>query len=45
MRVCRFIWKRLCKLFWSRESTLTGIDSHKWESKIEIYRSLSRKRF
>ena len=34
-----FLWKSLRKLWQSNESAATGIDSHKWESKIEIYRS------
>jgi hypothetical protein len=34
-----FLWKRLRTLWLSNESVAPGIDSHKWESKIEIYRS------
>lgn len=37
-----FLWKRLRKLWQSNESVAPGIDSHKWESKIEIFRSLKR---
>ena len=37
-----FLWKSLRKLWRSNESVAPGIDSHKWESKIEIYRSLRR---
>jgi hypothetical protein len=37
-----FLWKRLRKLWHSNESVAPGIDSHKWESKIEIFRSLKR---
>ncbi len=45
MKMFGFIWKHLCKLLCSSESALTGIDSHKWESKIETFRSLSRKHY
>ena len=41
MEIIGFIWKRLSTLWRSNESLLTGIDTHKWESKIEIFRSLS----
>jgi hypothetical protein len=34
-----FLWKNLRKLWQSNKSVATGIDSHKWESKVEIYRS------
>jgi hypothetical protein len=34
-----FLWKSLRKLWKSDNSVATGIDSHKWESKIEILRS------
>lgn len=34
-----FLWNRLRKLWQSNESVVPGIDSHKWESKIEIYRN------
>ena len=45
MRIFGFIWKRLCK-FWQSSGTLqTGIDSHKWESKIEVLQSISRDRY
>jgi len=41
MRVLRFIQKWLCKLRGSGVSLSAGIDSHKWESKIEILGRLS----
>jgi hypothetical protein len=37
-----FLWKRFRKLWQSKEAVAPGIDSHKWESKIEIYRNLKR---
>jgi len=45
MKMFGFIWKRLCKLWRSNESLWAGIDTHRWESKIEIFRSLSQKRY
>jgi hypothetical protein len=45
MKIFGFILKRLRKLWRSNEGLLTGIDTHKWESKIEIFRSLSEKRY
>ncbi len=33
------LWKTLRKLWRSNETTEAGIDSHKWESKIEIFRN------
>jgi len=49
MKVLRFIQKWLSKLWGSADrhpaegvSLSTGIDSHKWESKIEILGNLSR---
>jgi len=45
MKLFGIVWKRLCKLWRSNERLLTGIDTHKWESKIETFRSLSRKRY
>jgi hypothetical protein len=44
MKIFGFILKRLRKLWRSNESLLPGIDTHKWESKIEIFRSLSEER-
>jgi len=41
MRALRFIQKWLGKLWASGVSLSTGIDSHKWESKIEILGRLS----
>jgi hypothetical protein len=34
-----FLWKNIRKLWRSDKAVTTGIDTHKWESKIEIYRS------
>jgi len=39
------IWKHLCKFWGPCENPLTGVDSHKWESKVEIFKSLSGERF
>lgn len=36
------LWKSLRKLWHSNKIADNGIDSHKWESKIEIYRNLKR---
>ena len=44
MRVLHFIWKCWRQLWRSSGAPPTGIDSHKWESKIEILRHLSSKR-
>ena len=44
MRVLKFVWKCLCGL-WLSEGNSTGIDSHKWESKIETYRRLSSRQY
>ena len=45
MRIFGFIWKHLRK-FWQSSGTLqTEIDSHKWESKIEVFKSISRDRY
>ncbi len=45
MRIFGFIWKRL-REFWQSSGTLqTGIDTHKWESKIEVFKSISRDRY
>jgi len=40
MRVVRFMWKWCSVLWQSRGSSYSSIDSHKWESKIEIYKTL-----
>jgi len=40
MRVLRFILKWWRESYRRSKTQPTGIDSHKWESKIEIYRSL-----
>jgi len=45
MCIFGFIWRRLRKLWGSSGTLQTGIDSHKWESKIEIFRSISRDRY
>jgi len=45
MCIFGFLWRRL-RQFWRTSGTPhTGIDSHKWESKIESIRSLSRERY
>jgi len=41
LRMIRKIFGRLCR---SNGNLSTGIDSHRWESKVEITRSLSSKR-
>jgi hypothetical protein len=42
MRILRIIKRWLNKLFYSDSALPTGIDSHKWETKIEILGNLSR---
>ena len=44
MYIFRFIWKRLSKLWRSGGILPPEIDCHKWESKVEIFRTLSSKR-
>jgi hypothetical protein len=44
MRILKFMWKWWRQLWRSTANLQTGIDSHKWESKIEVFRSLSGKR-
>jgi len=41
MKVLRLIVKWFCRL-WHCGHNSAGIDSHKWESKIEIHKHLSR---
>jgi hypothetical protein len=41
MKVLRYINKRLHKFWEPNMSVTAGIDSHKWESKIEILGCLS----
>jgi len=43
MKALRFIRKWLHRLWYSEASLPAGIDSHRWESKIEILGSLSRR--
>lgn len=45
MRVLRFIQEWLHKLWGLGVNVTTGIDSHKWESKIEILGHLSGKHY
>ena len=45
MRIFGFIWRRLRKLWQPSETLQTGIDSHKWESKIETLKSIPRDRY
>jgi hypothetical protein len=42
MKVLRFIRKWLHRLFSFAPNISAGIDSHRWESKIEILGNLSR---
>lgn len=41
MKKLRNIWKRLCELVGSAEGPSGGIDTHKWENKMEILRQFS----
>ncbi len=43
MRMLKFVWKYWCRLWRPCNRVPTGINSHKWESKIEILRNLSSK--
>jgi len=43
MRMLKFVWKYWCRLWRPCQRIPTGINSHKWESKIEILRNLSSK--
>ena len=43
MVILRFLYKIFRDLCGSKGTLSEGIDSHKWESKAEIARSLSRK--
>ena len=45
MFIFEFIWKCLRQLRRSRETPQTGIDYHKWESKTESFRSLSKEQY
>jgi hypothetical protein len=36
MRVLKFLWRCWC-VFWGPCAASTGIDSHKWESKMETF--------
>ena len=38
------MWKIFCKIWSSGEAMPNRIDYHKWESKVEIFRSLSSRR-
>ncbi|MHC4623509.1 MAG: hypothetical protein ACYS4W_06355 [Planctomycetota bacterium] len=44
MKFLRLMWKRWRQLWRSTYCLRTGVDSHKWESKLEILRDLSGKR-
>ena len=44
MKMLKFVWKCWRGLRRSGRSVPAGIDTHKWESKIEILRNLSSKR-
>jgi len=39
LRILGLIWKHLCKFWGPCENPLTGVDSHKWESKVEIFKA------
>jgi len=41
MRFLKFVWKCWRRL-WHSHGHTTGIDSHKWESKMEIFRKLAK---
>jgi len=41
MKVLSFMWRWWRRLWQPSGGGATGIDSHKWESKIEIIRRLS----
>jgi len=45
MSVLRLMWKMFRELWLSGGTLSNGIDSHKWESKVEILKSLSSKRY
>ena len=45
MFIFEFIWRWLRQLRRSRGTPQTGIDYHKWESKTESFRSLSREQY
>ncbi|MHC4394530.1 MAG: hypothetical protein ACYS1A_02630 [Planctomycetota bacterium] len=40
MRILRFMWKWWLGLWVTDQDLSNVIDSHRWENKIEIYRSL-----
>jgi len=42
MIILRLVLKIWSRFFQPSQGLPTGIDSHKWESKIEVYRLLSR---
>jgi hypothetical protein len=42
MKALRYIRKWFHRLWFSEASLTAGIDSHRWETKIEILGSLSR---
>ena len=44
MRVVKFLWKCWCGL-WQSCAHSTGIDSHKWESKMETFGRLPGRRY
>jgi len=41
MGILLFVWTIFRKLWHSSEAVSDGIDCHKWESKVEIFRNLS----
>jgi hypothetical protein len=38
------MWKMFRKLWFSGETLSSGIDGHKWESKVEVFSNLSGRR-
>ncbi|MDT8303270.1 MAG: hypothetical protein RQ760_17455 [Sedimentisphaerales bacterium] len=43
MKMLKFVWKCWCGLWRPCHRIPTGVNTHKWESKIEILRNLSSK--
>ena len=43
MGIVKLVWKMFRKLWPSSDTLSAGIDCHKWESKMEIFRNFSGK--
>jgi len=41
MSILKRMWKMFCKIWPSGEAMPSGIDCHKWESKVEMFRNFS----